>query len=145
MTKKDSEQNALWLLWEFVSIIKPKFIRIAEQHGLTLQQLHVLIVLKAADSTPMSKLAASLACDASNITGLVDRLSILGFVERCECERDRRIKMIALTEKGKSIQQNIKNDFIESCRWVIDDALDAQETDQFVAILNKLLVTHAAE
>ena len=41
-------------------------------------------------------------CDNSNVTGIVDRLEALGLVERRPAERDRRVKAVALTERGRS-------------------------------------------
>ena len=139
MSEKSIDTNTLWLLWEFVSAIKPKFIRIAEQHGITLQQLHLLSALDREIPTPMSKLAVGLACDASNVTGLVDRLSNTGFAKRVECETDRRIKMVLLTEEGASMQKLIKEDFFKSCRSAIEDELTLEELESFQSILHKLL------
>jgi len=139
MSEKSIDTNTLWLLWEFVSAIKPKFIRIAEQHGITLQQLHLLGTLDKETPTPMSKLAAGLACDASNVTGLVDRLSNTGFVKRVDCETDRRIKMVLLTEEGFRMQKLIKDDFFESCHSTIEDTLTPAELEHFRAALTKLL------
>lgn len=139
MSEKSVDINTLWLLWEFVSVIKPKFIRIAEQQGITIQQLHLLGTLDKETPTPMSKLAIGLACDASNITGLVDRLSIIGYVKRVECETDRRIKMVLLTEKGASLQERIKEEFFKSCHSTIEGILSPGELHDFQQILQKLL------
>ncbi len=49
----------------------------------------------------MSALAERLVCDASNVTGIVDRLEARGLIERREASRDRRLKMLALTEHGR--------------------------------------------
>ena len=141
MSDKSIDTNTLWLVWEFVSTIKPKFIRIAEQHGITLQQLHLLGTLDITTPTPMSKLATGLACDASNVTGLVDRLSNTGFAKRVDCQSDRRIKMVLLTEKGAEMQKRIKEDFFRSCRSTIEDALTPAELESFQATLHKLIVT----
>ena len=44
---------------------------------------------------PMHKLATLLACDNSNVTGLVDRLEARGLVAREPYDRDRRVKHIS--------------------------------------------------
>jgi DNA-binding MarR family transcriptional regulator len=52
----------------------------------------------------MSALAQALMCDNSNVTGIVDRLEALGLVERRPAEHDRRVKTVALTERGKTVR-----------------------------------------
>jgi DNA-binding MarR family transcriptional regulator len=50
---------------------------------------------------PMRQLASMLACDASNVTGIVDGLERRGLVERRPDPRDRRMKYIVLTPEGE--------------------------------------------
>jgi DNA-binding MarR family transcriptional regulator len=63
------------------------------------------IVLRFLDEPrPMGELAALMRCDNSNMTGIVDRLEERGLVERTAAERDRRVKLIALTERGREVR-----------------------------------------
>jgi DNA-binding MarR family transcriptional regulator len=55
----------------------------------------------------MSVLAGYLACDASNVTGLVDRLEGRGLVERRSAEHDRRVKLLCLTELGAEVRRRL--------------------------------------
>jgi DNA-binding MarR family transcriptional regulator len=55
----------------------------------------------------MSSLAEALHCDNSNITGIADRLEAAGLVERRTGERDRRVKTLALTEKGAGVRRAV--------------------------------------
>jgi DNA-binding MarR family transcriptional regulator len=48
----------------------------------------------------MTELASVLACDNSNVTGLVDRLEARGLVARHANPDDRRVKRVALTTAG---------------------------------------------
>ena len=48
----------------------------------------------------MRTLARAWACDASNVTWMVDRLESRGLVERRMLPGDRRVKMVALTPLG---------------------------------------------
>jgi DNA-binding MarR family transcriptional regulator len=48
----------------------------------------------------MRTLAALLGCDASNVTGIVDRLEARGLVTRRAAGHDRRVKELALTPDG---------------------------------------------
>ena len=65
-----------------------------------------LMALKALDRPrPMSEVAATLACDSSNLTGITDRLEERGLVRRSADERDRRVKLLVLTEEGKRLRR----------------------------------------
>jgi len=53
----------------------------------------------------MGELAGFMFCDASNITGIVDRLEARGLVERQVVPGDRRVKRLVLTEAGRDLWQ----------------------------------------
>jgi len=72
-----------------------------DELGLTHQQMVVLHLLD--HPIPMGALAERLSCDASNITGLADRLEQRGLVERRGSKGDRRVKLLARTEIGERL------------------------------------------
>ncbi|GAA2893687.1 MULTISPECIES: MarR family winged helix-turn-helix transcriptional regulator [Streptomyces] len=80
----------------------------AALHGLTMTQAKMLILLR--QPLPMRALAGRLACDASNITGLVDRLEARGLVSRHADAADRRIKNVVATEEGREAVRLIRAD-----------------------------------
>jgi DNA-binding MarR family transcriptional regulator len=55
----------------------------------------------------MVSLARSLHCHDSNVTGMVDRLEQRGLIERRSNPKDRRVKLIALTEDGESLRRRL--------------------------------------
>ncbi len=55
----------------------------------------------------MNGLADALDCDASNITGLVDKLEMRGLIQRQLDPDDRRVKMIALTAAGSKFRARL--------------------------------------
>jgi DNA-binding MarR family transcriptional regulator len=65
-----------------------------------------LMALRALDKPrPMSEVAATLACDSSNLTGITDRLEERGLVRRSADEKDRRVKLLVLTDEGKRVRR----------------------------------------
>lgn len=56
----------------------------------------------------MSDLAAEMACDASNATGIIDRLAARGLVERRPAAHDRRAKVVRLTPAGARLHKKIR-------------------------------------
>jgi MarR family transcriptional regulator, organic hydroperoxide resistance regulator len=56
---------------------------------------------------PMTELAALLACDNSNVTGLIDRLEARGLVARQPSSQDRRVKHVVLTAAGRRLRERM--------------------------------------
>jgi DNA-binding MarR family transcriptional regulator len=63
--------------------------------------LKALLLLDPDEPPSMREMADGLHCDASYITGLVDALEQLGYVEREVSATDRRVKLVQLTEEGR--------------------------------------------
>jgi DNA-binding MarR family transcriptional regulator len=75
--------------------------------GLSPVQCHVLHLIEPDRPTAMNRLAEALSCDASNVTGLVDRLESRGLVERRASADDRRVKVLALTATGARLRAQL--------------------------------------
>jgi MarR family transcriptional regulator, organic hydroperoxide resistance regulator len=75
--------------------------------GLTFSQAHALRLLDPELPLPMSSLADRLFCDASNVTGIADRLEARGLVERRSAEGDRRVKALTLTADGVALRDRV--------------------------------------
>jgi DNA-binding MarR family transcriptional regulator len=76
----------------------------ADETELSAVQCHVLHLIEPGRPLPMRRLAETLACDASNVTGLVDRLEARGLVERRALADDRRVKVLVLTPAGARLR-----------------------------------------
>src|SRR6266699_3007469 len=75
--------------------------------GLSFSQAHALRLLDPDEPMPMSALAERLFCDASNVTGIADRLESRGLVERRSADGDRRVKVLALTRAGVELRKRV--------------------------------------
>jgi DNA-binding MarR family transcriptional regulator len=78
---------------------------VADEQGLSIAQLDVLRRLHHHGPSPMRRLAEQMNCEASNLTGLVDRLEMRGLVERRPDRADRRVRLLALTEEGEAVSR----------------------------------------
>jgi DNA-binding MarR family transcriptional regulator len=56
----------------------------------------------------MGAAAEALYCDASNLTGIVDRLEKRGLVERRTLPADRRVKQLVLTSSGRRLCERLE-------------------------------------
>ena len=84
-----------------------RFFRIVQEFGLTPGDLRALSALDEETPRPMRTLARAWACDASNVTWMVDRLERRGLVERRMLPSDRRVKTVALTPLGASTKAEL--------------------------------------
>src|SRR5262245_1192742 len=100
-------------------------------------QCHVLRLLEPDKPLPMRALAEGLCCDASNVTGLVDRLESRGLVRRRPSEEDRRVKVLELTPKGI----RVRTVFLERMTAPPEglERLTTREQQMLVRILGRLL------
>src|SRR3954467_21142 len=96
-----SPASEAWaLMHEPFRASRRRFLAVASEFELSPPQVRALGVLHPERPVPMSELAEALHCDNSNVTGIVDRLEDRGLVERRSATHDRRVKMLAVTEKG---------------------------------------------
>jgi DNA-binding MarR family transcriptional regulator len=75
--------------------------------GLTFPLAHALRLIDPERPVPMGELAEDLFCDASNVTGIADRLEAKGYIERLAGEVDRRVKVLALTSNGVELRRQV--------------------------------------
>jgi DNA-binding MarR family transcriptional regulator len=101
----DLAHEAWELLWRVMQSHRPRFQALAQELGLAPMQLHALRVIEPRAELPMSSLAGKLFCDASNVTGIVDRLEARGLIERRPARYDRRVKLLALTDEGERVRE----------------------------------------
>jgi MarR family transcriptional regulator, organic hydroperoxide resistance regulator len=100
-------REAWGLFWELGMGNRRRLLAALGELGLTFPQAHALRVLHPERPLPMSDLAERLVCDASNVTGIADRLEARGFLERRAGEGDRRVKVLALTPAGAEVRERI--------------------------------------
>ncbi|MET9628685.1 MarR family transcriptional regulator [Lentzea sp. NPDC006480] len=79
----------------------------AAHHGLTAQQVKVLLILDEAP-LPMRRMAERLGAEPSNLTGVVDRLQARGLVERQADPNDRRVKLLVTTDDGAVMAKDLR-------------------------------------
>jgi MarR family transcriptional regulator, organic hydroperoxide resistance regulator len=131
---------------EFLLSQKSWWVNLCGEFDLTPMQGHALRTLDPEQPLAMSTLAEGLACDASNVTGIVDKLESRGLIARQSAEGDRRIKMLCVTELGRKLRdqlwarameapravtalsEEVRRRLAETLRAVVDERID-QDTD----------------
>ncbi|MBF6341217.1 MarR family transcriptional regulator [Nocardia abscessus] len=109
----------------------------AASENLTASQGRALTVLRRGP-VAMRALAETLACDASNVTGIINRLEKRGLVRREASESDRRVTNLVITPEGERVTDTIR----ARMRATRDglNRLGDQDRDRLYALLERVFV-----
>jgi DNA-binding MarR family transcriptional regulator len=108
---------------------------IAAGFGLTPPDL--LALFKLDEPVPMKELAQRMACDASFITVVADKLEGQGLIRREPGRRDRRVKHLVLTPEGIAARERMMTELAGRMPWC--HGLDDAERGCFLALLRKMV------
>jgi DNA-binding MarR family transcriptional regulator len=108
MSRKEPDACRAWrLLVKFFFAQREHFPLAGADVDLSTVQCHVLHLIEPGRPLPMGRLAETLACDASNVTGLIDRLEARGLIRRRASPNDRRVKVLQLTPAGSRLRAQL--------------------------------------
>ena len=138
MKSRNSHACEAWkLLLKFFFSQRADLPALAAEFDLSPVQCHVLRLIEPGHPVPMGRIAETLACDASNVTGLVDRLEARGLIRRQPSEEDRRVKVLDLTPAGARLRAVVLGRMTEPPDSL--SRLSPQEQRSLVRILRRLL------
>jgi DNA-binding MarR family transcriptional regulator len=112
-------REAAGSLFELMYSQKSRFENIAAGFGLSMPQAAILWHLNPTLPVAMGSLADEMHCDASNITGMVDKLEHRGLLLRHASKEDRRVKLLALTEGGVQMRTQFLDAVREPAPWLL--------------------------
>jgi len=104
--------------------------------GITWPQFHALYHI-GEEGISANELAKELNCNASNMTGLIDRMIENNWVYREQCEQDRRVWLIKLTEEGMRLRTKLIPEHHRNIRNRMA-VLDSEELVTLKRLLDKL-------
>lgn len=138
MNPADADARRAWqLLVKFFFAQREHLPTPDDEFELSPVQCHVLHLIEPDEPLPMGRLAETLRCDASNVTGLVDRLEARGLVQRQASPADRRVKVIQLTAAGARLRTQLLRRMTGSACSL--SRLSASDQRALVRILKVLL------
>ena len=129
-----SFDEAMTVALAFVAQMKKTAFEQFSAAGLSPAQAHTLRTLESLHS--QRELAGFLGCDASNVTGIVDRLEALGLAERRIDPEDRRVRQVVLTDAGRARRDDLYDRISRGSPLA---RLSASELVDFVALLRKMV------
>ena len=102
-------------LWQAVRTIYRTALRrlnaVLEKERITFPQYNVLLEISRNGPMPMSELGDHMLVAPANVTGLVDRMELKGYVRRRRDRKDRRLYVVEMTPIGKRIFRGISSRF----------------------------------
>lgn len=107
---------------------------LAQRCGLSMTDLAGLHKLE--EPMTMKELGLRMHCDPSFVTMVANGLEKRGLARREMSERDRRIKVMRLTDEGVSMRDRLEKEFSTKMPWAT--ALSIGERECLLAILRKL-------
>ncbi len=105
--------------------------------GLGLSDFEVLELLLHKGSMTMSAIGEKVLLANASMTSVIDRLDGRGFVARKNDDRDRRVRMVDLTDKGRAFISELYPRHVNDLEAVLQ-VLTQRERAQLRALLKKV-------
>ena len=105
--------------------------------GLSPHEGHLLTYLRSYAPAPVGELVRVFGVKASTMTGTLDRLESLGFVERRANPDDRRSFQVVLTPRGAPHAEAMQK-FVEQAEREIARRVSDREVDGFFAVMRAI-------
>ncbi len=134
MLRENLERNFGFILHDVARLLRTTYDRRVRDLGLTRSQWWVLTHLFRKDGITQSELAETLELEKPSLGKLLDRLETKGWVRRVADPKDRRAKLVFLTDAAQAPMQVMR----EIAAGVREDALlglSAADQDRFVDAL----------
>ncbi len=106
------DERVLMALVRAAELFKRRSAAVFREHGLSFSQYNALRVLQAMPQgeASLSAVGGRMMVSKHNLSGIAKRLEAGGFVRRREARGDERVRLVALTPKGRRVLGAIAQD-----------------------------------
>ena len=135
-----TERQARELMLRMARIIES--IIIPGKHPLpdlavTPREINVMLLLGDKGETTMTELAAAIDAPLSTVTRIADKLERKGLIERSRSDRDRRIVVVAASEKGQMLHNSMREHQLAVSHKMLE-LLGHDEREVFLGLMAKM-------
>ncbi|MGV0813205.1 MarR family transcriptional regulator [Mycolicibacterium boenickei] len=110
---------------------------VLDAHGVTMWGYVVLSALDRSSVRTQAALAEAIGADKTRIIRTLDDLQQQGYIEREADPDDRRVRLLAITEAGRSVKDAIQREIQHGEeRWLGE--LSAEDRKVFLRVLQQL-------
>jgi DNA-binding MarR family transcriptional regulator len=121
------------------------FMRVASELNILPNDVNAIVVIGLNPGLTPARLSMVLELDAAKITYILKMFEIRGLLVRKISEADGRSRTVYLTSAGRKFLSRLLKLAKMADSTFMDGRLTAAETEQFVALMAKLLGVRAAE
>lgn len=114
--------------------------QLVEEHGLTLSEYEVLLLLSREPDRAMRRidLSREVRLSPSGITRMLDRLEATGLVEKGACAKDARVTYAVLTDAGMDKLERCAPGHFAAVERLIGERLTGEEVESLSGLLARL-------
>lgn len=149
MGKDEKIKQIIFLQKRVNSLIHEKHHDLAQKHGLSLEQYHLLVELEelmldveeVAEAPTIGDIAQNVNNSQNTVSEKVSRLEKKGLVLRVRDEKDRRISRVVLTQEGKQLVEEIGKQGGSKFLYDSLSCMDVQMVDHLLMSLRLLIDT----
>ena len=105
--------------------------------AVTPREIKVMILLGDKGETTMTELAAAIDAPLSTVTRIADKLELKGLIQRSRSDRDRRIVVVAASEKGQILHTSMREHQLAVSHKMLEP-LDSNEREVFLELMAKM-------
>ncbi|HEX2215051.1 MAG TPA: MarR family transcriptional regulator [Mycobacterium sp.] len=110
---------------------------VLDRHGVSMWGYSVLCALDEAPVRTQAALAEAIGADKTRIIATLDELQDQGYIERRPDPADRRVRLLAITESGRTLKDTVQAEIQRGEeRWL--SVLSADERRMFLRALHEM-------
>src|ERR1043165_5942282 len=129
------DRDLIVSIFQLANLFARRLAPMFEKTNLTPQQWTILTVVGGCGPTTLAALARKMIVSKQNMTGMINRLRVAGYLERNDDPSDLRSSRVVLTRRGRSVVEKLRPVYE---RWYADlmAGLDGREvTERTIAAL----------
>jgi DNA-binding MarR family transcriptional regulator len=114
--------------------------QLVDQHGLTMSELEVLVLLSRAPERAMRRvdLSHEVRLSPSGITRMLNRMEATGLVGKRACKEDARVSYAVLTESGVEKLRAAWPDHCAAIERLLGERFDSRELATLAELLDRV-------
>jgi len=134
--QRQARELMLWMTRIIESIIIPGKHPLPDL-AVTPREIKAMLLLGDKGETTMTELAAAIDAPLSTVTRIADKLERKGLIHRSRSDQDRRIVVVAASEKGQLLHNSMREDQLAVSHKMLE-LLGSDEREVFLELMAKM-------
>lgn len=107
--------------------VHKKELSVIKDSGLTASQFEVLEVLRDLGDLRICDIIEKILATGGNMTVVIDNLAKDGLVQQSVDPQDKRVKLIRISDKGKSLMDDLIPRYLDNINSIFDELSEAEK------------------